>query len=303
MLKTVILSICLCSVLISVLADIEHEHHGHHHAHDGHDHHNHESHRKLFADGSDDETEKQQLEKLRSIARKIDIDADGRVSREEMRVYINERLEEQNRREADEFISTLDPHGSKLITFDAYVEDNFGQADIKDILKSNKVDPISRETRRTYLADKTKWEQLDKNGDGSLTYEEFRKFLRPEDDDALLEIEVNSMVNEYDTDKDGKISNDEYRVLSEAETGQSEPLSEELDTNNDGYADFFEFAKYYWPASGSNVLEETDHLMKECDRNQDGFCSYDEILKAYSSFAGSQATDYGADLDSDHDEF
>lgn len=49
--------------------------------------------RKLISDGSDDETEKQQLEKLRSIARKIDIDADGRVSREEMRVYINERLE------------------------------------------------------------------------------------------------------------------------------------------------------------------------------------------------------------------
>lgn len=81
-------------------------------------------------------------------------------------------------------------------------------------MKSQKIIEVFLLIFKTYLADKTKWEQLDKNGDGSLTYEEFRKFLRPEDDDALLEIEVNSMVNEYDTDKDGKISNDEYRVLS-----------------------------------------------------------------------------------------
>lgn len=81
----------------------------------------------------------------------MNIDVDEIVSEERTHFVLFPSINrEQNRREADEFISTLDPHGSKLITFDAYVEDNFGQADIKDILKSNKVDPISRETRRVF---------------------------------------------------------------------------------------------------------------------------------------------------------
>ena len=36
---------------------------------------------------------------------------------------------------------------------------------------------------RHISADKQKWAHLDKDGDQSLSYEEFRKFLRPEDDE------------------------------------------------------------------------------------------------------------------------
>jgi len=88
----------------------------------------------------------------------------------------------------------------------------------------------------------------------------------------------------------------------EAETGQSDPLGEELDTNNDGYADYDEFARYYLPTSSIAINEETDHLLKECDTDKDEFCSPDEIVKAYSSFAGSQITDFGADLETPREE-
>ncbi len=88
-----------------------------------------------------------------------------------------------------------------------------------------------------------------------------------------------------------------YFCFLEAETGQADPLGVELDTNNDGFGDYDEFARYYLPTSLTTTDEETDHLLKECDADKNGFCSPDEIVQAYSSFAGSQITDFGADLE------
>ncbi len=93
-----------------------------------------------------------------------------------------------------------------------------------------------------------------------------------------------------------------YFCLLEAETGQADPLGVELDTNNDGFGDYDEFARYYLPTSLTTTDEETDHLLKECDTDQDGFCSADEVVNAYSSFAGSQITDFGADLETPNEE-
>ena len=64
-----------------------------------------------------------------------------------------------------------------------------------------------------YLMDKQKWAFLDKDGDNVLSYDEFRRFLRSEDDE-LHKIEIESMIKEYDEDNDGKISNDEYLKMS-----------------------------------------------------------------------------------------
>ncbi|CAF0826544.1 unnamed protein product [Didymodactylos carnosus] len=152
------------------------------------------------------------------------------------------------------------------------------------------------------MADKDKWQFLDKDGDQSLTYDEYFKFTRPEDNEDLRRMEINSMIKEYDTDNDGRVSNEEYGKMTEAESGQAESLSDELDANHDGFADYEEFARYYLPTSSITMDEETDHLMKECDTDKNGYCSADEIVNAYTSFAGSQVTDFGADLEDGHTE-
>jgi hypothetical protein len=89
----------------------------------------------------------------------------------------------------------------------------------------------------------------------------------------------------------------DYFCFIEAETGQSDTLGDELDTNKDGYGDYEEFAKYYLPTSSTATDEETNHLLSECDADKDGYCTPEEIIKSYTSFAGSQITDYGADLE------
>ena len=67
---------------------------------------------------------------------------------------------------------------------------------------------------QTYLSDKQKWAHLDKDGDQALSYDEFRKFLRPEDDNDLRKIEITSIIKEYDEDNDGKISAVEYLKMT-----------------------------------------------------------------------------------------
>lgn len=294
---------CFAISLAVVIGDIEyeehghHRHHHHHHSHDGHDHHDHESHQKLFSDNVGDD-EQHQKENLRSIAKKIDTNHDGQVSREEMRVYVEERLAYQQHREADEMIETLDPEKTKKVTFSAYAADSFGDIDKDQLEKDGPIESTMREIRRTYLTDKAKWAHLDKNKDNALSYDEFRIFLHPEDNDDLRRIEINSVLKEYDTNGDRKLSADEYGTMTEYETGKFETLTEEVDTNNDGHVDFDELSRYYLPPSTVNVDEETDHLLNECDKNRNGFCTPDQIVKAYSTFIGSQVTDYGADLDS-----
>ncbi len=67
---------------------------------------------------------------------------------------------------------------------------------------------------QTYLSDKQKWKHLDQDGDQALSYDEFRKFLRPEDHDDLRQLEINSIIKEYDENNDGRVSNDEYLKMT-----------------------------------------------------------------------------------------
>ncbi len=55
---------------------------------------------------------------------------------------------DQQIREADDLISTLDPKNTNKITFDAYIRDNYGDLDLKQLEKMDKSDSRSRETRR-----------------------------------------------------------------------------------------------------------------------------------------------------------
>lgn len=303
MARLLLAAVCLTALIFGCFADKEYVEHGHHHhAHDGHDHHDHESHKKLFAGDDIGGNEAEQRERLRTLSKKIDTDKNGQISSDELRAYIAQRINEQRQREVDEFVGILDPEQTGKVDFDAYIKDNFGDLDIEKLEATAATDPRSRETRRTYIAEKKKWQYLDKDGDNLLTYEELRQFLRPEDIEDLRRIEIDSIINEYDLDKDNKISRDEYLKMTEAETGQAEALGEEIDKNNDGFGDFDELARYYLPLTSVVADEETEHLLKDCDTDKDGICTPDEIVNAYSSFAGSQITDFGADLENDREE-
>lgn len=60
------------------------------------------------------------------------------------------------------------------------------------------------------LRDKRRWAAADVNGDGLLSKEEFVSFLHPEESVHMKDIVVYETMDDMDTDKDNKISMDEY---------------------------------------------------------------------------------------------
>lgn len=60
------------------------------------------------------------------------------------------------------------------------------------------------------LKDNKRWAAADVDGDGLLSKEEFASFLHPEESDHMRDIVVYETMDDMDTDKDNKISMDEY---------------------------------------------------------------------------------------------
>lgn len=60
------------------------------------------------------------------------------------------------------------------------------------------------------LRDKRRWAAADVNGDGLLSKKEFESFLHPEESVHMKDIVVYETMDDMDTDKDNKISMDEY---------------------------------------------------------------------------------------------
>jgi len=58
--------------------------------------------------------------------------------------------------------------------------------------------------------DRRRWGVADKEGDDSLTKEEFAAFLHPEEVVHMRDLVVLETMEDIDKDKDGKISLDEY---------------------------------------------------------------------------------------------
>ena len=58
--------------------------------------------------------------------------------------------------------------------------------------------------------DKRRWETADRDGDSTLTLEEFTDFLHPEEATHMRSIVVLETMEDIDKDKDGKISLAEY---------------------------------------------------------------------------------------------
>ena len=59
-------------------------------------------------------------------------------------------------------------------------------------------------------AEKKKFDTADKNGDGALDSEEYGAFFHPQDYPEMADLEVSKTLEEFDKNKDGKISEDEY---------------------------------------------------------------------------------------------
>jgi len=248
-------------------------------------------------------------EKLAIIVDKIDKDKDGFVTEQELKEWIQYVQRRYIVTDTERMWKDHEPDSDDTLTWSGYQKRTFGydEAPTEGSPTFEYKDMIERDERR--------WKSADKNKDGKLSKEEFQDFLHPEEAEHMRDIVVLETLEDIDKDGDGQISLEEYIAdlwpRSEQEKGGEEPdwvksereqFKNYRDKDNNGKMDKAEVKEWIIPDDYDHSTAEARHLLSEADGSKDNKLTKEEILEKYDLFVGSQATDFGEAL-TRHDEF
>ncbi|MGH0182145.1 UNVERIFIED_CONTAM: hypothetical protein FKN15_008250 [Acipenser sinensis] len=131
-------------------------------------------------------------------------------------------------------------------------------------------------------------DRIDSDQDGFVSQAELHSWIRRAQR-RYIEENVGKHWQEYDLNKDDRISWEEYKNTT-------------YGYYNDGKLDSGEVSKWILPGEVDHTETEAIHLIYESDQNKDEKLTKEEILNNWNMFVGSQATNYGEDLTKKHDE-
>ncbi|KAF8024496.1 hypothetical protein BT93_F1618 [Corymbia citriodora subsp. variegata] len=130
---------------------------------------------------------------------------------------------------------------------------------------------------------------LDKDGDGCITIKELATAIKSLDLNPTEE-ELQSMINEVDTNGSGTIEFGEFlnlmaRKIKETET--EEELKEAfkvIDKDQDGYISPNELKRVMIKLGEKLTEEELEEMMREADLDGDGQINYEEFIRMMLAF-------------------
>lgn len=252
--------------------------------------------------------------RLGIIVDRIDEDKDGFVTQSELKKWI----QYTQRRYIDEDVGRLwQQHNSDendKIKWETYRDAVYGFMDNLE-KEERELEENGVSYKSMLLRDRRRWGVADQDLDDALTREEFTAFLHPQDHPTMRDIVLTETIEDIDTDKDGKVSIDEYiadMYRSDNQDGddeepewvlsERESFAKHRDLDGDGFLDREEVRAWIAPKDFDHADSEAKHLIFEADADGDEQLTKDEILLKYDVFVGSQVTDFGEAL-ARHDEF
>lgn len=232
---------------------------------------------------------------LGSIFDKIDTDKDGKASHKEMEYWIK-KVERRSsvHRTITAWKEQFPKQKNKVyMTFREFEQLTYGR-------KRSKKEPM-------YKTDMRRWKMADADGDGNLDIHEMTDYNNPQESVKLSNLIAMETLEELDLNGDGHISEEEYlkdfglsiskggtEKNPDSEMLKAEKLhfSKERDLNGDGKLDSKEIKAWILPGD-QTVKHEVDHLLKDADEDKDGSFTKEEMLAKQNLFIGSSATAYG----------
>ncbi|XP_015665678.1 reticulocalbin-1 isoform X2 [Protobothrops mucrosquamatus] len=253
-------------------------------------------------------TPEESKERLGKIVDRIDRDGNGFVTQPELKDWIKHTQNRYIYESVNKNWKDYDKDSDGQITWNEFKSTTYGHYEGEEF-----GDLDDKNSYRKMLArDERRFKAADKNGDMSVTKEEFTAFLHPEEFDHMREIIVTETLEDIDKNGDGFVEVDEYLGdIYAPETGEPEPswvtserqqFLEHRDINKDGKMDREEIGHWILPTDYDHAEVESKHLLIQSDKDLDDKITKQEILDNWNMFVGSQATNYGEDLTKKHDE-
>ncbi|XP_027567990.1 reticulocalbin-2 isoform X2 [Pipra filicauda] len=246
----------------------------------------------------------EQQRRLRSIVRRIDADADGLLSEDELSSWIQQSFKHYVTQEAKQHFSDYDKDGDGLVSWKEY---NLQMYDRVIDFDENTV--LEDQEEESFRQEKKRFEKANRDEVPALNVEEYVAFEHPEEVEYMTDFVIQEALEEHDKDGDGFVSLDEFlgdyrrdptaREDPEWILVEKDRFVNDYDKDHDGKLNPQELLSWIVPNNQGIAQEEALHLIEEMDLNDDKKLSEAEVLKNQDLFLNSEATDYGRQL---HDE-
>lgn len=244
--------------------------------------------------------------RLRKLVVRMDHNRDGYVDKEELTSWGLVSIYNIQGKDGREDYEFLLHDGASGLDFDHLSDDIYGHVFYGDEAEPfDKDDSIYDEYNKMYNRDKARFDAADIDHDGKLTEEEFVYFKNPLKNEEIKQSVLAEALNSVDTDRDGKISLQEYlkdwhqtpsNVDEEFMELETDRFKDEYDRDGNGFIEADELIFWLSPDNTEIAIDEAEHLIDMCDEDEDERLTPDEIVDNHDLWVDSDATEYGAQL-------
>ncbi|XP_030845346.1 calumenin-A [Strongylocentrotus purpuratus] len=245
-------------------------------------------------------------EKLGQLFDRVDLNKNGSISESELSAWIEIQTNSVLYGELDRLFKAHNMNGDDLLTWAEYNHTTYSGLPLEKLITMQEDKTL--DFRKKVRQDKARWSLADQNRDEALDREEYMAFEWPREKLHMKDVAIAETIEDIDKDGDGYVNFDEF--MKDLWDGQGEMpdwveaerkgFAEYRDKDGDGKLNHEEVGDWIMPTHYDPIESEAKHLMYETDENKDNELTKEEMILHFKLFVGSRVTNFG---ELRHDEF